>query len=87
MSGVEDPAVYWLNSICASTGVGIVHGMLSGLINLDSGLDWIYDFANSNWLKTNTAHLHSQDCYFCASHSSHLTEEQVSMYKQQAIAS
>jgi hypothetical protein len=66
IEGIDDPAVYWLNSICASTGVGVLHGLISGFIDVDSGLDWIYDFANTNWLKTNTDHLHTQDCYFCS---------------------
>ena len=66
LDGVDDPAVYWLNSLCASTGVGVIHGMISGFLNLDAGLDWIYDFANSNWLKTNPEHLHTEDCYFCS---------------------
>lgn len=65
MQGVEDPAVYWLNSICASTGVGIIHGMVSGFIDATDGLDWIYDFPTSQWLKTNTEHLTTADCYFC----------------------
>jgi hypothetical protein len=67
LPGIDDPAVYWLNSICASTGVGVIHGMISGFLNVDAGLDWIYDFPNSNWLKTNTEHLHTDDCYFCSS--------------------
>lgn len=66
IEGINDPAVYWLNSICASTGVGVIHGMISGFLDVDSGLDWIYDFANTNWLKTNTEHLHTKDCYFCS---------------------
>ena len=67
LQGVDDPAVYWLNGICASTGVGVIHGILSGFIDADSGLDWIYDFANANWLKTNAEELHTEDCYFCSS--------------------
>lgn len=67
IQGIDDPAVFWLNSICASTGVGIIHSMLCNFIDLDSGLDWIYDFPNSNWLKTNTEHLHTPECYFCSS--------------------
>jgi hypothetical protein len=66
LPGIDDPAVYWLNSICASTGVGVIHGILAGFLNVDAGLDWIYDFSNSNWLKTNTEHLHTHDCYFCS---------------------
>lgn len=65
--GINNPAVFWLNSICASTGVGIVHGLLGGFIDLDFGLDWIYDFPNSHWLKTNTQHLATPDCDFCSS--------------------
>jgi len=44
IEGVEDPAVFWLNSICASTGVGVIQGMLNGFLNIDSGWDWIYQF-------------------------------------------
>ena len=66
LEGIDDPAVYWLNSICASTAVGIIHSMISGFLDLDAGLDWIYDFPNSQWLKTNTDHLTTSDCYFCA---------------------
>ncbi len=66
--------MYWLNSICASQGVGIIHGMVSGFLDLDAGLDWIYDFANLNWLKTDTSHLHSSDCYFCCDDISHLSD-------------
>ena len=66
ITGIGDPAVFWLNSICASTGVGIIHSLLSGFLDLDSGLDWIYDFPNSNWLKTDTKHLITSNCYFCS---------------------
>ena len=66
IEGVADPAVFWLNSICASKGVGVIHGMLSGFLNLDSGIDWVYDFPGENWLKTNTQHLGSPTCYFCS---------------------
>jgi hypothetical protein len=76
INGIDDPAVYWLNSICASTGVGVIHGMVSGFLNVDDGLDWIYDFPNSNWLKTNTEHLHTEDCYFCSSEIPSLDSEQ-----------
>lgn len=74
IDGIDAPAVYWLNSICASQGVGIIHGMVSGFFDLDAGLDWIYDFANLNWLKTDTSHLHSSDCYFCCDDISHLSD-------------
>ena len=65
LEGVNDPSVFWLNSICASTGVGVIHGMVSGFLNIDSGIDWIYEFPNSEWRKTNTEYLHTNDCYFC----------------------
>lgn len=66
LEGINDPAVFWLNSICASTAVGIIHGMVSGFLNLDAGLDWIYSFPESHWLKTNVEHLATADCYFCS---------------------
>jgi len=67
VEGIGDPAVFWLNSLCASTGVGIIHSMLSGFLNVDHGLDWIYEFPGSNWLKTNTDYLGTCGCYFCGS--------------------
>jgi hypothetical protein len=65
LEGVNDPAVFWLNSICASTGVGVIHGIVSGFLNVDSGIDWIYEFPSSDWRKTNTEYLQTDDCYFC----------------------
>ncbi|MDF5718312.1 MAG: ThiF family adenylyltransferase [Rhizonema sp. NSF051] len=65
LEGVNDPAVFWLNSICASTGVGVIHGMVSGFLNVDSGIDWIYEFPVNEWRKTNTEYLQTDDCYFC----------------------
>ncbi|KYC38628.1 hypothetical protein WA1_36230 [Scytonema hofmannii PCC 7110] len=66
LEGVNDPAVFWLNSICASTAVGIIHGMVSGFLNVDAGLDWVYEFPNSVWHQTNTEYLETPDCYFCS---------------------
>ena len=66
LEGVNNPAVFWLNSICASTAVGIIHGMVNGFLNLDAGLDWIYSFPESHWLKMNVEHLATPDCYFCS---------------------
>lgn len=66
IEGVNDPAVFWLNSICASTGVGVIHGMVSGFLNLDAGIDWIYEFPNSVWHQTDTKYLETPDCYFCS---------------------
>ncbi|WP_193198663.1 HesA/MoeB/ThiF family protein [Nostoc sp. MG11] len=65
LEGVNNPAVFWLNSICASTGVGVIHGMVSGFLNVDSGIDWIYEFPGNDWRKTNTEYLQTDDCYFC----------------------
>lgn len=86
ISKIADPAVYWLNSICASAGVGIVHSMVSDFINLDSGLDWIYDFTNANWLKTDTSLLHTKNCYFCSPNFSNLAEEQISIHATEVLA-
>ncbi len=68
LEGVNDPAVFWLNSICASTAAGVVHGIVSGFLNVDSGIDWIYEFPSSDWRKTDPKYLETHDCYFC-SHS------------------
>jgi molybdopterin-synthase adenylyltransferase len=67
LDGINDPSVFWLNSICASTAVGIIHGIVSGFLNIDSGIDWIFEFPESNWRKTNTDFLKNTDCYFCGS--------------------
>ncbi|NES02978.1 MAG: hypothetical protein F6K22_09035 [Okeania sp. SIO2F4] len=65
IEGINDPAVFWLNSICASTAVGIIQGMVSGFLDIDAGLDWIYEFPESKWHKTDTDYLTNTDCYFC----------------------
>ncbi|NET45355.1 MAG: ThiF family adenylyltransferase [Okeania sp. SIO2B3] len=65
MEGIDAPAVFWLNSICASTAVGIIQGMVSGFLDIDAGLDWIYKFPESKWYKTDTDYLVNTDCYFC----------------------
>ena len=70
LGGIEAPAVYWLNSICASTGVGIIQGIICGFIDAESGLDWIYDFPSSQWLKTDPNSLTTADCYFCGNEQS-----------------
>jgi hypothetical protein len=38
---------------------------MTGFINIEDGLDWIYDFPASNWLKTDVSYLKTTDCYFC----------------------
>ncbi|MDY7008553.1 MAG: hypothetical protein SWX82_32685 [Cyanobacteriota bacterium] len=57
-----------MNSICASTAVGIIQGMVSGFLDIDAGLDWIYEFPESKWHKTDTDCLSNTDCYFCGSY-------------------
>ncbi|MEO1372952.1 MAG: ThiF family adenylyltransferase [Cyanobacteria bacterium J06635_10] len=69
LEGVNDPSVFWLNSICASTASGVVHGIVSGFINVDSGIDWIYEFPSGEWRKTDTNYLQTHDCYFCGLNS------------------
>lgn len=65
VEGIGDPAVFWLNSLCASTGVGVIHSLVSGFLDADNGIDWIYEFPGSNWHKTNPEYLGSCGCYFC----------------------
>ncbi|SKB13807.1 hypothetical protein PL11201_530137 [Planktothrix sp. PCC 11201] len=67
IAGVNDPAVFWLNSLCASTGVGVIQGIVGGFLKIDSGLDWIYEFPECKWHKTDTSYLVNSDCYFCGS--------------------
>ncbi len=47
---------------------GAIHGILGGFINADAGMDWIFDFAGGQWLKTDMEGLVHQDCYFCGGH-------------------
>jgi molybdopterin-synthase adenylyltransferase len=65
LEGIPDPAVFWLNSTCASTAVGIIHGLVSGFLDVATGLDWIYEFPSHEWHKVAIEHLHTEDCYFC----------------------
>jgi molybdopterin-synthase adenylyltransferase len=65
IEGIADPAVFWLNGVCASMGAGVIHGLVGGFMNLDEGLDWIFDCANGQWLKTDVESLTHTDCYFC----------------------
>jgi len=67
LDDIHDPAVFWLNSMCASAAVGIIQGWVSGFLNLDAGLDWIYQFPIGDWMQTNVNHLRNTDCLFCAS--------------------
>jgi len=65
LEGINDPAVFWLNSTCASTAVSVIHGLVSGFLNLDRGIDWIFEFPNPTWHKTDIGFLETPDCYFC----------------------
>jgi len=65
INDVSDPAVFWLNSICASTAAGVIQGGISGCLDWDKGLDWIYEFPRGSWLKTNPDALQNPDCFFC----------------------
>ncbi len=70
LEGVNDPSVFWLNTICASTAVGVIHGIVSGFMNVDSGIDWIYEFPSGEWRKTDTSYFLTDDCYFCRTNNS-----------------
>ena len=65
ITGIPDPAVFWLNGLCASMGAGVIHGLVGGFMDVDDGLDWIFDCANGNWLKTDVHSITHPDCYFC----------------------
>jgi molybdopterin-synthase adenylyltransferase len=65
LADVPAPAVFWLNELCASTAVGAIHGIVGGFVNADKGLDWIFDFAQGIWLKTDVDRLGCDECYFC----------------------
>jgi molybdopterin-synthase adenylyltransferase len=65
LEDVAAPSVFWLNELCASTAVGAIHGIIGGFINADAGLDWIFDFAGGQWLKTDVESLVHPHCFFC----------------------
>ena len=64
LPGIAAPAVYWLNSCCASLGVFVIHGVISGLLDIESGLDWVVDFGCRKWLEV--AHDEQPDCLYCS---------------------
>jgi molybdopterin-synthase adenylyltransferase len=66
LTGVDNPSVFWLNSLCASNGAGVIHGMVSGFVDVSTGIDWIFEFSDREWHKTNTTHFVTEDCYFCS---------------------
>lgn len=64
LSGVAAPAVYWLNSTCASLGVYAIHAALAHLEPASDGLDWIVDFASHSWLQV--THESDPNCLYCS---------------------
>lgn len=64
LSGVAAPAVYWLNSMCASLGVYAIHAALARLEPVGDGLDWIVDFASHSWLQV--THEPDLNCLYCS---------------------
>lgn len=42
IDAVQAPAVYWLNSLCASIGVKLIHEQMLGA-HVENGIDWIVD--------------------------------------------
>jgi hypothetical protein len=64
LSGVAAPAVYWLNSTCASLGVYAIHAALAQLESTSDGLDWIVDFASHSWLPV--THEPNSNCLYCS---------------------
>jgi len=81
LEGINNPGVFWLNSICASTAVGIIQGIISGFLNVEKGIDWIYQFPDSKWLKTDVRSLINSNCYFCASSDEKLQDDSLLMDK------
>ncbi len=48
IDGIAAPAVYWLNSMSASLGVRLIHGLVLGGLS-DRGIDWLLDCSNGKW--------------------------------------
>lgn len=61
---VAAPAVYWLNSACASVGVQVIHGAMSGFLDVSPGLDWTLEMRDGNWFRL--SHNPSPDCLHCS---------------------
>jgi molybdopterin-synthase adenylyltransferase len=60
LDGVPAPAVYWLNSMAASLGVGLIHRELLGLVP-EEGVDWVLDYGGAKWIDRS----HKGGCYNC----------------------
>ena len=58
---VEAPAVYWLNSICASLGVKLVQEKMLGISHGD-GVDWLVDCGRNEWYKM--SHKDDENCLY-----------------------
>ena len=58
---VEAPAVYWLNSICASLGVKIIQEKVLGSLHED-GVDWLVDCGRNVWHKL--SHKDDTNCLY-----------------------
>jgi len=63
IEGVPDPAVYWLNSLVASVAVSVVHGMVAGLLDAGTGVDWILKPSEGRWLSV--PHDVGTECFYC----------------------
>jgi molybdopterin-synthase adenylyltransferase len=70
LADVPAPSVFWLNELSASMAAGAIHGILGGFVNADAGLDWVFDFAGGQWLKTDVDSLAHPHCFFCGTLSS-----------------
>jgi hypothetical protein len=61
---VQAPAVYWLNSVCASLGVQVIHGAISGFLDVSAGLDWTLELRDGRWFRLN--HNTFPECLHCS---------------------
>jgi hypothetical protein len=63
LDGVPAPAVYWVNTNCATTAAGVVHGIAADFVDADNGIDWILDLVRGQRL--HVEHDVEPSCYFC----------------------
>lgn len=64
VANVAAPAVYWLNSVCASVGVQVIHGAMSGFLDVSAGLDWAVELREGHWF--HLSHDPFPDCLHCS---------------------